>query len=64
MPKKKFTPDMESGFVGDNPTKKSAPKPYIESPFITKLRYDRDSCLLADLFVCEETKNAILERRR
>lgn len=44
MPKKKFHPLSEKGFIGETKGK-SKPKPYVESEWIAEYRLHRDICL-------------------
>ena len=60
MPKKKFTSDMERGFVGVVKSK-SKPRVIGEMPIVNDYIKNRNAIWLSELFTSEETKESIIK---
>jgi len=63
MSKKRIDPTKEAGYIGVIKAK-AKPKVYVQHPFEIDYIRRRNASMLGDLFVSEETKLVILEKRK
>ncbi len=62
-PKKRIAIDAEHGFIGEKKSK-AKPREITHQPWLEQYFVDRDDVLLGDMFVSNETKEEILNRRK